>query len=111
MEVYNKRLLMIFSIAQFVLSVIFFTLGVVDGFQIRFGLVSLLFTPCWIAALVSALIRKPMKSRVLSGPLSFLSDYFQLCHLIRVWHPKMRSHSHERCLLVSLRNYRLFNTF
>ena len=63
MEVYNKRSMMILSIAQIVLSIIFFILGMVDGFEIRFGYVSLLFTPCWIAVLVSDWIRKPMKSR------------------------------------------------
>ena len=51
--------------------------------------------------------KKPMKS----GPISFLSDDIQLCLLIRVWNPKMRSHAHEGCLQVSLRNNSLFNIF
>lgn len=53
---YNKRIMMVLSIAQIVMSVIFFILGVVDGFQIRFGYVSLLYTPCWMGALVSIAI-------------------------------------------------------
>jgi len=53
MEGPNKRSLMALSIAQIVMSIIFFVLGMVDGFEIRFGYVSLLFTPCWLASLVS----------------------------------------------------------
>ena len=58
MELYNKRSINS-AIAQIVLSVIFFTLGMVDGLQIRYGNVSLLFTPCWIAALVGGLRYQP----------------------------------------------------
>ena len=68
MEVHNKRSMKILSVAQIVLSVIFFTLGMVDGFHIRYRYVSLLFTPCWMTALVSRVryqfhLRKPRISR------------------------------------------------
>ena len=53
MESYKKRSLMFLSISQIVMSVLFFILGMIDGLKIRYVYVSLLFTPCWIAALVS----------------------------------------------------------
>ena len=49
----NKRLVKALSIAQIVMSVIFFVLGMVDGFKVRYMFVSLTYTPCWMAALVS----------------------------------------------------------
>ena len=55
MESCKKHSLMFLSIAQIVMSVLFFILGMTDGLKIRYGYVSLLFTPCWIAALVSIL--------------------------------------------------------
>ena len=50
---YNSRDLKVISIIQIVLSVIFFILGMVDGFEVRFLYSSSTFTPCWISALVS----------------------------------------------------------
>jgi len=51
MESLDKRSLMALSIAQTFVSLIFFVLGMVDGFVIRFGYASLLYTPCWITVL------------------------------------------------------------
>ena len=57
MENPNKRSLMVLSIVQIVMSVVFFILGMIDGFEIRYGYVSLLYTQCWLAALVNILKR------------------------------------------------------
>jgi len=49
----NTRLLKALSNAQIVMSVIFFVLGMVDGFTVRYVFVSVTYTPCWMTALVS----------------------------------------------------------
>lgn len=53
--VYSRRDLKVISIIQIVMTVIFFVLGMVDRFQVRFRHTSFLLAPCWIAALVSTL--------------------------------------------------------
>ncbi|XP_078384003.1 uncharacterized protein LOC144666438 [Oculina patagonica] len=50
--VYNKRDLKVISIIQIVMTVIFFAIGMVDRFEVRYMQSSFLFAPCWIAALV-----------------------------------------------------------
>ena len=47
----KKRTLTLLSSFQIVISVMFFILGLVDGLEIRFVNVSLLFSPCWIVPL------------------------------------------------------------
>ncbi|XP_020606681.1 uncharacterized protein LOC110045420 isoform X2 [Orbicella faveolata] len=49
---HNRRFLKAISIVQVVISAIFFALGIVDRYEVRFIYTSFLFTPCWIAALV-----------------------------------------------------------
>ena len=51
------RVLKVISIVQLMMAVIFFTLGMSDRFQVRHIYTSFLFTPCWIAALVSTVLR------------------------------------------------------
>ena len=53
MENTKKRTLTLLSSFQIVISVMFFILGLVDGREIRFVNVSLVFSPCWIVPLVS----------------------------------------------------------
>ena len=53
MENTNKRTLTLLSSFQIVMSVCFFVLGLVDGLEIRYRYVSLVFSPCWIVPLVS----------------------------------------------------------
>ena len=53
----NIRVLKVISIVQLVMAVTFFTLGMSDRFQVRHIYTSFLFTPCWIAALVSTVLR------------------------------------------------------
>lgn len=50
---YNRLVLKLISIAHLVMTSFFFTLGMLDGLEIGFIYSSLLFMPCWIAALVS----------------------------------------------------------
>ena len=52
MEKHYKRLRAL-SLAQLLLSVILVNLGLVDGIEIRCVYVSLMYSPCWVAALVS----------------------------------------------------------
>lgn len=52
---HNRRVLKIISIAQIIMSAIFLALGMADRYEARFIYTSFLFTPCWIAALVSTL--------------------------------------------------------
>ncbi|XP_078384010.1 uncharacterized protein LOC144666445 isoform X2 [Oculina patagonica] len=49
---HNRLLLKVISIVQFVMATFLFTLGMLDGLEIRFIYSSSLFMPCWIAALV-----------------------------------------------------------
>ena len=53
MENTKKRTLTLLSSFQVVISVMFFILGLMDGLEIRFVNVSLMFLPCWIVPLVS----------------------------------------------------------
>ena len=53
MENTNNRTLTLLSSFQIVMSVCFFVLGLVDGLEIRYISVSLVFSPCWIVPLVS----------------------------------------------------------
>ena len=53
MENTNKRTLALLSSFQITISVLFFVLGLVDGLEIRYRCVSLVFSPCWIIPLVS----------------------------------------------------------
>ena len=53
MENTNKTTLTVLSSFQIVISVCFFVLGLVDGIEIRFVIVILVFSPCWIVPLVS----------------------------------------------------------
>ncbi|CAH3019004.1 unnamed protein product, partial [Porites evermanni] len=50
----KKRTLTLLSSFQIVISVMFFILGLVDGLEIRFVNVSLVFSPCWIVPLTPA---------------------------------------------------------
>ena len=52
---HNKQLLRVISIAQIIMSTIFFVLGMADRYEVPFIYTSYLFAPCWIAALVSTL--------------------------------------------------------
>lgn len=52
---YNARVLKFISIAQIIMSAIFLLLGMADRYEARLIYTSYLFTPCWIAALVSTL--------------------------------------------------------
>ncbi|XP_073251940.1 uncharacterized protein [Porites lutea] len=54
MENTNKRTLTLLSSFQIVISVCFLVLGVVDGLEIRYRYVSLVFSPCWIVPLTLA---------------------------------------------------------
>ena len=49
----KKKTLTLLSSFQVVISVMFFILGLMDGLEIRFVNVSLMFSPCWIVPLVS----------------------------------------------------------
>ena len=53
MENTKKRTLTLLSSFQIVISVMFFILGLMDGLEIRFVNVSLMFSRCWIVPLVS----------------------------------------------------------
>ena len=53
MENTKKRTLTLLSSFQIVISVMFFILGLMDGLEIRFVNVSLMFSPCWIVPPVS----------------------------------------------------------
>jgi len=53
--VYNSRDLKVISIIQLVMTVIFFILGLVDRFKVRYLYTSFLLSPCWTAAIVSTL--------------------------------------------------------
>ena len=50
---FSRQELKIISKIQLVMSVILFTLGIVDHFEVRYIYLSHLLMPCWIAALVS----------------------------------------------------------
>ena len=50
---HNRRFLKVISIVQIVMSAIFLALGITDRYEVRIIFSSYLFTPCWIAALVS----------------------------------------------------------
>ncbi|KAK2560156.1 hypothetical protein P5673_017130 [Acropora cervicornis] len=52
METCNKPNVEALAIAQIVISVAFFLLGIVDGFLIKDIYVSFIFLPCWVGALV-----------------------------------------------------------
>jgi len=54
MEKSKKITLAFLSLFQIVISCLFFVLGMVDGFEIRFVYVSLVFSPCWIVPLVGS---------------------------------------------------------
>ena len=56
----NRRLLNVISIVQIIMSAIFLALGMADRYEARYIYTSYLFTPCWIAALVSTLKCKPL---------------------------------------------------
>lgn len=45
----------VLSVAQIAMATIFFTLGMVDRYEVGFVQTSLMFTPCWISGLVRAL--------------------------------------------------------
>lgn len=51
----NKRRMKVLSVAQIAMATIFFTLGMVDRYEVGFVQTSLMFTPCWISGLVRAL--------------------------------------------------------
>ena len=69
---HNKQLLKVISIAQIIMSAIFLALGMADRYEARLIYTSYVFAPCWIAALVSILIR--CKNRALNNvPRSVLS--------------------------------------
>ena len=51
--VYSRQDLKVVSIIQLVMTAIFFILGLVDRFEVRFLYSSFLLSPCWTAALVS----------------------------------------------------------
>ena len=53
MERTEKCSLIALSVVQIIMSAVFLTLGLVDGLKIRYGSASLLYKPCWLAALVS----------------------------------------------------------
>jgi len=50
---HNRRFLKVISMVQVVMGAIFFVLGIVDRYEVRFIYTSYLFAPLWIAALVS----------------------------------------------------------
>ena len=50
---HNTLVLKVISITQIIMSAIFLALGKADRYEARFVYTSYLFTPCWIAALVS----------------------------------------------------------
>ena len=52
---YNRKVLKLISITQITMSAIFLALGMADRYEARFIYTSYLFTPCWIAALISTL--------------------------------------------------------
>ncbi|KAM7433776.1 hypothetical protein ABFA07_016056 [Porites harrisoni] len=51
MERAEKCSLIALSVVQIIMSAVFLTLGLVDGLKIRYGSASLLYKPCWLAAL------------------------------------------------------------
>lgn len=51
MERADKCSLIALSVVQIIVSAVFLTLGLVDGLKIRYGSASLLYKPCWLAAL------------------------------------------------------------
>lgn len=54
MEKSKKITLAFLSFFQIIISCLLFILGMVDGFEIRFVYVSLMFSPCWIVPLVGS---------------------------------------------------------
>jgi len=54
METCSKPNVTALSIAQIVISVAFFLLGLVDGFFIKDIFVSYISLPCWVGALVGS---------------------------------------------------------
>ena len=56
MEKSKKITLAFLSLFQIVISGLFFVLGMVDGFEIRFVYVSLVFSPSWIVPLVGSVL-------------------------------------------------------
>ena len=56
METCSKPNIRSLSNAQIVISIVFFLLGTVDGFLIKYIYVSFAFLPCWIGALVGNIL-------------------------------------------------------
>lgn len=97
----SRRALKVLSIVQLIMAPIFFSLGILDHFEVRFVLTSFTLMPCWIAVLVSTLLCSyQLQNTVCTIYLTFLfmlgitCEYVDCC-MTRTGRSKMRVCLHE----------------